>query len=415
MCYSQAMKTVGIIVEYNPLHYGHLHHFREAKAVTKAEAVVAVMSGHFLQRGEPAVVGKWARAEAALAMGADLVIELPVRYSAAPAEWFAWGAVRLLAESGVVDSLCFGSEAGDLAPLRRAARLLAREPAAFGERLKRELKKGLSYPAAYESALAAFGGAGTPDIGKPNNNLGLHYLIALERLGNPIVPHTIPRIGANYHDADVTGRRIASATAIRRLLFGSGLAEAAHYLPEWTFAVLKREFAAGRGPVSWESLAVPLFYRLATLSAEELARFEDVDEGLEYRILSALSGLRDGPASVERLLDALKTKRYTRTRLQRMLVRILLEQPKSAFTRQELERGPAYIRVLGFSDRGRHLIRRIRRASRLPVITRAGRDNAALLAEDIRATAVYALAFREPDAWHMRRDFYQEPVMAGGG
>lgn len=408
------MKTVGIIVEYNPLHYGHLHHFRQAKAVTGAEAVVAVMSGHFLQRGEPAIAGKWARAEAALAMGADLVIELPVRYSAAPAEWFAWGAVRLLTETRVVDALCFGSEAGTLVPLLRAAKMLAREPEAFRERLKIELKKGASFPSAYGAALAAFGGEGAPDILKPNNNLGLHYLIALERLASPIVPHTIPRMQANYHDAAVSGHRIASATAIRRLIFESGLEEAGRYLPDWTLAVLRREFAAGRGPVSWESLAVPLLYRLSTMSAAELARFGEVDEGLEHRILAVLGGLRDGPASVERLLDALKTKRYTRTKLQRMLVRILLEQPKAVFTRAELEQGPSYIRVLGFSERGRHLLRQIRRKSRLPVITRVGRDNAALLSEDIRATAVYALAFREPDAWQLRRDYYQAPVMADG-
>lgn len=406
------MKTVGLIVEYNPLHNGHLHHFREAKEAAGAEAAVAVMSGHFLQRGEPAVIGKWARAEAALAMGADLVLELPVRYSAAPAEWFAWGAVALLDKTRAVDALCFGSESGELAPLARAAALLAREPASFRQRLRAELKKGASFPAAYGAALAAALPDGAPDVGKPNNNLGLHYLIALKRLGSSIVPYTIPRIGADYHDAEAASPRIASATAIRRLILEGRPEAAERFVPEAVLRILAREFAAGRGPVTWESLAVPLFYRLAAASAAELARCGEVDEGLEHRILSALAGLRGRPLSVEALLDALKTKRYTRTKLQRMLVRILLQQPKEAFTRDALARGPACIRVLGFSERGRFLLRKIRRESPLPVITRVGRDNAALVAEDIRATAVYALAFREPDAWQLRRDYYEAPVMA---
>lgn len=411
------MKTVGLIVEYNPLHYGHLHHFRQAKAVTGAEAAIAVMSGHFLQRGEPAIASKWARAEAALAMGADLVIELPVRYSAAPAEWFAHGAVSLLDRTRVVDALCFGSEAGSLAPLDRAAALLANEPESFREHLLQALKTGINYPSAYETALKAVTGE-QPGIGKPNNNLGLHYLIALKRLGSSIVPYTIPRVQADYHDETVSGHRIASATAIRKLIVEGGDPEtairaAAPYLPFFSLNILSREFAEGRGPVTWESLALPLLYRLSTASARELARFGEVDEGLEHRIRSALSGLRGEPLTVEALIKALKTKRYTRTKLQRMLVRILLEQPKSAFTREELERGPAFIRVLGFNDRGRALLRRIKRESPLPVITRVGRDNAALLAEEIRATAVHALAFREPDAWHLGRDYYQAPVMAG--
>jgi len=412
LCYSRIMKTVGIIVEYNPLHFGHVHHFREAKKVTGAEAVVAVMSGHFLQRGEPAIIGKWARAEAALALGADVVIELPVRYSSAPAEWFAYGAVRLLDATRVVDALCFGSESGHLSALARTAKLLALEPDAFRRRLRLELKTGISYPSAYEAALASVAAGESPDIGRPNNNLGLHYLIALERLGSPIVPHTIPRIQADYHDTAVTDHPIASATAIRKLVGEGGLEAASSYLPAWTMDILRREFAAGRGPVTWESLAVPLVYRLSTASAEELARFDEVDEGLEHRVMAVLGRLRDEPLRVERLLDALKTKRYTRTKLQRMLVRILLEQPKAAFTRSAMVQGPACIRVLGFSERGKHLLKKMKREATLPVITRIGRDNAALVAEDIRATAVYALAFRDPDAWQLRRDYYQAPIIA---
>lgn len=414
LCYSHAMKTVGLIVEYNPLHYGHVHHFQQAKTVTGAEAAIAVMSGHFLQRGEPALAGKWARAETALAMGADLVLELPVRYSAAPAEWFAYGAVRLLDRTRVVDALCFGSELGRLEPLKQLAAQLAREPASFRQQLQRELKTGASYPAAFAAAAATLAGGESADLAGPNNSLGLHYLIALERLDSAITPYTIPRVKADYRQSTVTDSRIASATAIRRhILQDGGLPAVAGLLPKATLAVLEREFSAGRGPVTWESLAPLLLYRLSTLSAEELARFGEVDEGLEHRLLSVLSSLRREPFRVERFLDALKTKRYTRTKLQRMLVRILLEQPKAAFARNVLEQGPAYLRVLGFNDRGRALLRRIRQQSPLPVITRVGKSNASLLEEDIRATAVYALAFRDADPWQIRRDFYEPPIRAG--
>lgn len=403
------MRTVGLIVEYNPLHNGHLHHFREARAATGADAAICVMSGHFLQRGEPAIIGKWARAEAALSMGADLVIELPVRYSSAPAEWFAYGAVCLLDRTRVVDTLCFGSESGDLYALSRLARELAREPESFRLLLKQELKSGKSYPSAYEAACRKLFGE-TADFGKPNNNLGFHYLIALHRLSSRIVPFTIPRIKADYHQTSISDGRIASATAIRKLILGGGPDAAKGYVPDYVLDILRREFGEGRGPVTWESFAGLLLYRLSTADAGKLALCDEVDEGLENRILSALSAMRDGPFSVERLIGELKTKRYTRTKLQRMLARILLEQPKTAYERSVMEQGPGFIRVLGFNARGRELLKRIKRESPLPVITRVGQREAALLEEELKATAVYALAHREKQTWQIRRDFYQEPI-----
>src|SRR5690554_6939007 len=147
------VKTVGIIVEYNPLHYGHVYHFRQSKINANAEAVVAIMSGNFLQRGEPALLNKWARAEMALHMGVDLVIELPVAYAAQPAEWFAYGAVSALHNTGVVDSLCFGSESGEINGLISLAHKLHQEPVTFKHSLKERLKQGMNYPAAYSAAV----------------------------------------------------------------------------------------------------------------------------------------------------------------------------------------------------------------------------------------------------------------------
>lgn len=178
-------RTVGLIVEYNPMHNGHVYHLEASKKITEADTSVAVMSGHFLQRGEPAMLSKWARAEMALAMGVDLVLELPVSYAVGPAEWFAHGAVATLHHTGVVDSLCFGSESGELAPLAAMADLLASEPKALSEAIQRQLQQGASYPAAYAAAAAELAPGGDAAgalalLKQPNNTLGLHYMIALE-------------------------------------------------------------------------------------------------------------------------------------------------------------------------------------------------------------------------------------------
>jgi predicted nucleotidyltransferase len=441
------MRTVGLIVEYNPLHNGHVYHFEQSKAAAGADACIAVMSGHFLQRGEPAVVGKWARAEMALRMGADLVIELPVAYSSQPAEWFAYGAAALLDATGVTDALCFGSEDGRIAPLQELADALYLESDAFRSRLKDELKTGASYPSAYAAAAAArrngepagndsapddgittescfgpeeAGGAEGPQLNLPNNILGLHYLMALRRLGSPIVPFTITRQKAGYHQTTVSDASIASATAIRRLVFGSGGPEASPddalsgispYVPPYTLDILRREFAAGRGPVGWEDYSRPLFAQLLGRTASELAGFSEVTEGLEHRIKRILQDFPPGSdIPVEVLLQRLKTKRYTRTKLQRTLLRILLQHPKHELTRQKLSEGITYLRILGFNDTGRSLLKRMKKTAKVPIVTKVAKELPPFLDMDIRATSLYSLAFdrQAPDEW--LRDYYQAPV-----
>jgi predicted nucleotidyltransferase len=405
-----------MIVEYNPLHNGHVHHFEQTRTVCGADAVVAVMSGHFLQRGEPAVVNKWARAEMALRMGVDLVLELPVAFSVQPAEWFAFGAVSALHFSGVVDALCFGSESGTLDWMVPLARMLAHEPESLRAKLQTGLKSGLSYPAAFSAAAAEL----VPNVpaewlAQPNNTLGLHYLIALERLNSPIRPLTIPRIKAGYNDETLTDRRIASATALRRRIErneGRLDAALADYVPPASFAILEREFREGRGPVTWESFAHPLFHALLTSSAEELRDVQEVAEGLEYRIMSAIRVLDDAPfPSVERLLAELKTRRYTRTKLQRMLTRILLRHRKTMWNAGVLRRGVPYLRVLGFSRTGRELLKRMKRSAAVPVVTRVARaDSSPFLQLDIRASSVYALAYRNPGRRDVLRDYAEPPL-----
>jgi predicted nucleotidyltransferase len=409
----ETMRTVGLIVEYNPLHHGHCYHFQQSKSQTGADAAVCIMSGHFLQRGEPALVNKWARAEMALHMGADLILELPVAFSSQPAEWFAHGAVSALDATGVVDSLCFGSESGDIRFLEQAADAVAEEPCAFKELIQGELKRGLPYPSAYSKALAAFiPGLSEAELAKPNNTLGLHYLIALRRLGSRIEAATITRTKAEYNQTDITDQHIASATAIRKLLFKDRLLEGIRpFVPPGTMEVLQREWSAGRAPVGWEAFSRPLLAQLLSRSTQELAGFYEVTEGLEHRLKHALAELpmSDGHI-VEELLEQLKTKRYTRTKLQRMLLRILLNHTRAELNPDVLRRGVPYLRVLGFSPRGQELLKRMRTASKVPVITKVTTDSSPLLQLDIRATSVYALGYQSPTARDLHRDYYEPPI-----
>lgn len=415
------MRTVGIIVEYNPLHNGHVHHFEASMRAAKADACIAVMSGHFLQRGEPAIVNKWARTEMALRMGVDVVIELPVAYACQPAEWFAYGAVRLLDATGVVDALCFGSEGGSLEPLARLAKALHREDSSFRSLMQEELKHGVSYPAAYAAAARRFGVSGPmPPMDQPNAILGLHYLMALERLQSPIEPLATPRRMAGYYQADITDSAIASATALRQMLFRSGwrapepddLQSIAPYVPASTLEILQREMEAGRGPLCWEHFALPLFSQLLSRTEEELRSIHEVTEGLEYRLKDVLCRMPpDPPSPVEELLALLKTKRYTRTKLQRMLLRILLGHPRAALERDRLQAGPPCLRILGFSSKGRVLLKQMRQTAALPVITRAAAaEDPSWLDMDIRAGSVYSLGYSllTPGQW--QRDFREPPL-----
>lgn len=413
------MRTVGLIVEYNPFHNGHLYHLRQSAKITEADAVVAVMSGHFLQRGEPAMWDKWTRAKMALAGGCDLVIELPVAYAAQAAEWFAYGAVSLLEATGVVDAFCFGTESGRLAPLLKAAELAADEPPDFRSLLKSKLETGQSYPAAYsetiQACLKARGDmeAAAFPFDQPNHTLGLHYLIAHRRIRGVMKPYTIAREKAQYNQTSITDGTIASATAIRKLALESGaLEEIRPFVPETTYEVLTGRYADGVPPVHWEHYKDALFHTLLTSSPNRLSELREITEGLEHRLLHAWQELQEW--SIDSLLTCLKTKRYTRTKLQRALLSILLGHAKQDFTPEKLADGVQYIRVLGFSEKGQSLLKRMRSAASLPVLMSAARppEPFRYLELDVQATRAYMLGM--PGAKlpsDLSRDFRDKPIM----
>ncbi|BBI34488.1 nucleotidyltransferase [Cohnella abietis] len=409
------MSTVGVIVEYNPLHNGHLYHLQQSKKITGSDNVVAVMSGHFLQRGEPALADKWARTEMALHAGCDLVLELPVAYSSQPAQWFAYGSIATLEATGVVDSICFGSESGDLQSLEIMASLLADEPPEFTSALSAKLKEGLPYPSAFTAAAKAYLQAKGMDslsfsLEQPNHTLGLHYLMALRKINSPITPFTLRREKSEYNQSNITDVQIASATALRKLLLGDtgSLEQLVSYVPPSTIDILQREIAAGQAPIHWGHFTRPLFHELYRQHPSQLETYAEVTEGLEHRIKNVLTSLPE--MTVTSLLQALKTKRYTHTKLQRMLLRILLGHHKELLNANRLATGVEYIRVLGFTERGQRLLHDMRKKAKVPVVTSAAKGNLPYLSLDARASAVYSLAFQDNSPAAAMRDYTKPPI-----
>ena len=407
------MNIVGIITEHNPFHNGHLYHVRKAREECEADLVISVMSGHFLQRGEPALFNKWARAEMAIRGGVDLVVELPTAFSVRSASAFALGSISLLDRMGVVTHVCFGSEAGNTDMLWPAARVLACEPVKFKEILSTLLNTGLPYPAARAEALTRYlaqQGVNVPEetFKSPNNILGIEYLKALINTGSSIVPAAIKRFAAGYHDREIgqdsagvdrannNQANIASATSIReRLISDDNRTDGiAAVVPPASLEVIKREIARGQGPVFIDSYDRILFYLLRTLSPDYLSLLNDVGEGLENRILE----ISLAAESVRELLQGIKTKRYTWTRIQRILSYILLGYTRD-MAHAFVTNGPLYIRVLGLSAKGRASLKKIKKQASVPVITRTspflgrGDNIAQMLAFDIRATDIYTLLY----------------------
>ena len=394
------MKVLGIVAEYNPFHNGHAYHLEKSKVLSNADAVVCVITGNFVQRGNTSLVDKWTKAEMALLNGADLVIELPTVYSVSSAENFAEGAMKLLNSLGVIDTISFGSECGDIGILDNIATVLNSEPTEYVTMLNRELAMGVSYPKAREKALLLY----LNDIRKyanvlsaPNNILGIEYLKALKKYHYNMFPITVPRLGGSYNSKLVSGN-LASATAIRQHILEENYKELPKVIPSNVQGILKNKIE--RGEIV-EDLAVfenELLYTLRRMSIEEIAQIPDVSEGLENSIKNAAescNNLRD-------LVTYIKSKRYTLTRIYRILVYILLNITKVDMENARRTKVP-YVRVLGFSNRGEDLLSLIcSRNPKLPVITslknfytaNVNKTFKRMIDIDIFATNVYTLAYK---------------------
>ena len=413
------MKVLGLITEYNPFHNGHLYHLERSKEVTGCDAVVCVMSGNFIQRGLPALINKWARTEMALSNGVDLVIELPVYYAVSSAEFFAYGSIKILDSFGIVSSICFGSENGDIEPLSAVANVLVNQPESFREKLVDYLSKGLSFPSARSLALQSSFKESRSNladqiesiINQPNNILGIEYLKALNKLKSHIAPYTIERHKAGYNSISQHDN-IASATAIRDMLKENNIKSIQQVVPKSAFEILDREIEEGRGPIFLNAFDTSVISEIRKSSPENLRAITDVSEGMENRIKKAgqISG------TLEELLANIKTKRYTLTRLQRILIHLLLGLTQQTMQSFNIEGGPLYARVLGFSSKGRELLTRASTSS-LPLVTSPSdflrtctQSQKEMLEADILASDIYSLAYPDPSQRAGGQDYYRKII-----
>ncbi len=385
------MKILGLVVEYNPFHLGHLYHLQEAKRLIRPDATIAVMSGSFTQRGEPALIDKWARAEMALTAGVDLVLELPVAWATQSAPNFAAGAVRLLAAAGATD-ICFGSEIGQLLPLEAIADLLLEQPPIYRQTLQSALRQGHSFAMAQGEAVATALPHIDPELFKePNNTLGIMYLLAIKQHRLPVRAHTIKRLGS-YHSRDLAAP-LPSATAIRQQVLEKHTVEG---MPPATKSILAQHIQKGQGPVSWQHLAPFLFYRLRSHCREEMSTWPEGGEGLGERLWLAARQTN----SWEELLRLTKTRRFPLTRLQRLATYILLGLNRDRLEKVDTQQPPPYLRVLALNTSA-NVIRQRLKESPLPVVYAASRAPAnnqrlrASLELDIHATDIYTLAWRQ--------------------
>ena len=398
------MNAVGIVVEYNPFHNGHLFHLEQAKKSSGCDVVIAVMSGPFLQRGEPALVSKWARTKMALLAGVDIVIELPYAFAVQKADVFAYGAVSILNAIGC-QKICFGSELGEIDPFLNSVQFMKKNEEEYNQLLKQYLKKGLSYPLAASKAFLNLKGENESiDLSKPNNILGFHYVKAVIEHKMPIEPMTIKRSQADYHDEEFRSQSIASATSIRKALFSDGNMETIKaYVPNTTYALLKQYEKQFKRFHSWELYWPYLKYRIFQAGADELKQIYDVEEGLENRIIPAALHSR----SFQSFIEKVKTKRYTWTKLQRMAVHILTNTNTGQMEKRMKE--PEYLRLLGMTENGRKYLNKWKKNSPLPLISKLSTYKGNEIDLDIRASRIYALGLENKEQEELLKMEYAQP------
>jgi len=415
------LSVLGLVSEYNPFHNGHLYHFNTSLDITQAEYSICVISGNFVQRGEPAVVDKWSRTRMALHAGIDLVIELPVVYCVQSAEYFAYGAVSLLNKLGLVDNICFGSETGDIDLLKKIGFIISSEPQSYREYIKQEVKKGTSFVSSRAKAILKYLGENdtlqinTEDLNvllqSSNNILALEYIKWLFRLNSSITPVTIKRQHSSYNDLSLDSE-IASATALRSAIKAKDLENLKRHVPQYTFDILTSEFNSGRGPVFLEDFRQSILCSLRCMDVNNIAEISDVNEGLENRIKK--SALASG--GVEYLISSIKSKRYTETRIKRILIHSLLNMYKKDLAAFKAPGGPQYIRVLGFSEKGKWLLSKIKKQCPLPILTNGSdyrkysNPNLRRMIElDFLATDIYVTSYKKEEFRIGGYDFYKKP------
>lgn len=400
------LKAVGLVVEYNPFHNGHRYHIQESKRQTDADIVIAVMSGPFLQRGEPALVSKWARAAMALKSGVDLVIELPYRFATANAELFARGSISLL-EALHCDTFSFGSENGNIDSFIKTHYALEEHKDIYNEKIKHFLQQGNSYPRAASLAFEAISvNKYGLDLSKPNNILGKEYIRTMIENHYQIQPFTIKRVSADYHESSLPSQSIASATGIRKAIMDQNhsLQSVARYIPDSTLSILKQYLNDNHSFHDWEMYWPFLKYRILSSSPHQLAQIYEVEEGIENRLINHASI----SSSFEQFMTLTKTKRYTWTRIQRMCIHILTNTLKEEM---DLYPFPSYIRLLGMNKAGQQYLQSVKKTLLLPLISKVSSFKDAAIKADLRGASVFAQGLSQSAQVNLIKREFTAPIL----
>lgn len=391
---------LGIIGEYNPFHNGHLYHLHKSIELVNAKRTILILSGNYVQRGDCALIDKWKRTEMALKNGIDLVIELPVLYSISSADNFATGAIKILNSLKSVNYLSFGSECGSIETLSKFANILSNEPPEFKALLQHELSKGISFPKARENALLLY----LNDIRKysnilscPNNTLAIEYLKALNKEKSKIIPITIKRESVEYNSLEnING--FASATAIREMIYKNDYDSLFASMPQSSYEILMEALRSGEFVGGLEDFEREIIFLLRCMPTEDIAKLPSVSEGLENSLKEAASSCNN----LEELIIKVKSKRFTRTRIQRILLYTLLGYTKDDM--DFIQDNIPYIRILGFTDSGKTLLSNISKSNKkLKIITSVkhftdrckNKKTLNLLQKDLKSTDIYSLAYRK--------------------
>ncbi|MBP1043876.1 nucleotidyltransferase [Vagococcus sp. BWB3-3] len=390
------MKSCGVITEYNPFHNGHAYHLKKAREVSGAEVIVAIMSGNFLQRGEPAIIDKWQRAEVALAHGADIVIELPFAYAVQSADYFGFGGVKLL-QALEVDSLCFGTDSEDAVDYQFFADFNQRHQQELEQAFQAIRNNGMSYPQQMTEVYRQLLPEWRLDFDSPNHILGMSYAKANQGFQRPMTLFPIKRQVTRHHQVDIASQEFASGTAIRKAILSADHQQLEPVMPETTYKLLTSV------PLrSWE-LAWPLLkYQLTVSTVAQLSQCYQVVEGIEYR----LKEMAVKATSFEEFVSLVKSKRFTWTRIQRLCTYLLIHVSQAEI---DGVRSNSYLRVLGFNDLGRQFLGQQRKKVSLPLITKVSKANEGMLSLDIRAGQVYQLL-----ADSAPQDYYRKPFISLG-
>lgn len=426
------MNTTALIVEYNPFHNGHQYHLNQSKKITGNDNLIVIMSGNFTQRGDPAILDKWARTKQALSCGADLVIELPLIYNIRSAEYFAYYSVLSLEKSNIVDSIVFGSEAGNLKIISAIAQALIDESQAFKKALQNYLKNGFDFPTARRKALLDtyqscsklkdFKAQKIREVlAAPNNILAIEYLKSLLRLDSDIKAHTIKRFGTDYHSQEINSS-YASASLIRNLINNRSKKEALNavekLMPKKSWEILKNEIELGRfvKSESHNKVILKTIDLLRRLRAEDLKKYKGITNGLENRFIEKAAA----EFKAEPFLDSLKTKNLTETKVKRKILQIYFSMEAKKINKVESS-APHYLRILGVKKGKEYLLSKLQKESEIEIVINPSekineiniKDNQALnlsLSYDLLASDLYALLYQNLEHSQSRRDFHQKLI-----